>query len=123
MITRYELSANGQEVIDHQTGLIWRQAAEEGEFTFEGALERAMAVASQTDTAWRLPTVAELITLIDHSRISPASGFPDERNNCFWSSTPYAGDSDNAWFVYFNYGSVYYNYRNFTFAVRLVRGG
>jgi hypothetical protein len=41
----------------------------------------------------------------------------------FWSSSPYVGNTNNAWNVNFNNGNVNNNNRNNTNAVRLVRGG
>ncbi|MGI9212097.1 MAG: DUF1566 domain-containing protein [Methylococcaceae bacterium] len=141
---RYEKTANGQEVIDHQTGLIWRadierRAAEIGEkgfifketetkrqadaFTFDEAQARAKEVAQQTGLPWRVPTVDELASLVDRSRSEPASAFPDMPPIRFWSSSPYAGGTSSAWDVYFDDGDVGYYSRNLTFAVRLVRGG
>lgn len=38
-----------------------------------------------------------------------------------WSSSPYVGDSNDAWYVSFNYGVVGGNFRNSGFHVRLVR--
>jgi len=39
----------------------------------------------------------------------------------FWSSSPYAGNANNAWNVNFNNGNVNNNNRNNNNAVRLVR--
>lgn len=41
----------------------------------------------------------------------------------FWSSSPYATSSNDAWFVDFHRGSVYYGYKGVLTYVRLVRGG
>jgi hypothetical protein len=41
----------------------------------------------------------------------------------FWSSSPYVGNTNNAWNVNFNNGNVNNNNRNNNNAVRLVRGG
>jgi len=43
--------------------------------------------------------------------------------NGFWSSSPNANNSNNAWIVNFNNGNVNNNNRNNNNAVRLVRGG
>lgn len=123
-MNRYELSADGQEVTDHKTGLIWRAVEEdEGEFTWDEAQTRAQEVAQQTGLPWRVPTVDELASLVDRALSNPASAFPDMLSGIFWSCSPYVGDSYYAWYVNLNHGNVSFNYRNFSLAVRLVRGG
>ncbi|MEY4195709.1 MAG: hypothetical protein RLZZ226_2077, partial [Pseudomonadota bacterium] len=116
---RYEMSADGTEVLDHQTGLIWQRAIAKN-LTHKQALEHAERVAQATGLAWRLPTQGELASLVDDSRHDPASGFPDMPSEAFWSSSP---NANGAWYVYFDDGDVLYNSRNVRFAVRLVRGG
>jgi len=132
---RYEKTADGTEVIDHQTGLIWRReierrkvgfivTTESDRFTYEEALAHADKVARQTGLPWRVPTVDELKTLIDDTRLNPASRFPDMPSIWFWSSSPYVGNANFAWFVVFDYGLVSSGInRSNSGAVRLVRGG
>jgi len=91
---RYEKSADGQEIIDHHTGL-----------------------------AWRVPRVDELASLVDRNLTYPASSFPDRLAHVFWSSSPYVGSTDLAWGVGFYDGGVGSSYRDCALAVRLVRGG
>ncbi|MGI9213861.1 MAG: DUF1566 domain-containing protein [Methylococcaceae bacterium] len=136
---RFVVSADGQEVTDTKTGLIWRRCAEGMRFngstctgsvktyTHENALRRATAEGARTGVAWRLPNVKELASIVDRSRVSPAidpKAFPVTQSAWFWSSSPYAGKPNDAWVVDFGDGNVdgYVN-RDNTFAVRLVRGG
>ena len=120
-MNRFEISE--QEVIDHQTGLIWRKAPEPGSFTFHEAQTHAQKTAQQTNLPWRVPTIDELLGLVDHSLSNPATSFPDTPSVVFWSFSPYVGSTNYAWFVNFYYGYVYINVRYSTYAVRLVRGG
>jgi len=130
---RYEKSADGQEIIDHHTGLIWRAALERGEdedgetdrftFTFDEAQLHAKQIAQQTGLAWRVPRVDELASLVDRNLTYPASSFPDRLAHVFWSSSPYVGSTDLAWGVGFYDGGVGSSYRDCALAVRLVRGG
>lgn len=73
----------------------------------------------------RLPTREELITLIDDTRRSPAINtavFPDTKtDDWYWTGTPLAGSSDDAWVVYFNYGYVLYYNKDLRYYVRPVR--
>ena len=117
---RYEV--NETEVLDTQTGLIWQKYFTEN-LTHEEALNNAERVARKTGLPWRVPTIDELVGLIDWTRTSPASAFPDMPETWFWSSSPYVGSSSLAWFVNFNFGVVNYSSRGYYYAVRLVRGG
>ena len=122
---RYEVLADGREVVDHQTGLIWMKQIKTG-LTFNQAQAYARQVSRETWRAWRVPTTDELVSLLDRSRGNPASGFPDMPSKSFWSSSPYVGNALYAWVVNFSsgYGGSYsYGIRDYTYAVRLVRGG
>jgi len=72
---------------------------------------------------WRLPTIGELWTLIDHSRFNPASLFPDMPSKNFWSSSSCAYNTDYAWNVCFDVGFVYNGYKSYVYAARCARGG
>jgi hypothetical protein len=135
---RYTASADGQEVTDSQTNLIWRRCAEgmnwDGStcsgaatpFTHEAALQRAAAQAASTGKAWRLPNIKELSSIADKSRSNPAidpTAFPATPSSWFWSASPNVGNSNGAWFVSFDNGLVGDGYRDVTGYVRLVRAG
>ena len=138
-VERFVVSADGQEVTDTKTGLIWRRCAEGMTFrsntcagsyqrySHEAALKRATREATRTGLDWRLPNVKELSSLVDRSRSGPAidaKAFPATPSEWFWSSSPYVGYADSAWYVSFSNGDVYANYRILdNDAVRLVRGG
>ena len=56
---------------------------------------------------WRLPTRAELLTLVDDTRHAQAIDtefFPDTKNDWYWTSTVCAWSSVRAWYVYFDSG-------------------
>lgn len=88
---------------------------------------------------WRLPTVDELGSLINYSKVYPTPtidlyAFPDEveqqtatswTGRWVWSSTPQVDNltsAGNAWSVSFSRGSNDASGKNGAFAVRLVRG-
>jgi hypothetical protein len=132
--TRYTYSAAGDEVTDSKTSLIWRRCSEgqtwsgstctgtAATYTHEQALAQAQ---SQAGTAgWRLPNVKELTSIADKALVNPAidsTAFPATPSNWYWSSTPYAGSSSDAWNVDFYYGYVSDSSRGNYFHVRLVR--
>lgn len=128
---RYSYSADGSEVTDSKTGLIWRRCSEgqswsagtcsgtAATYTHEQALAQAKA-----QTGWRLPNVKELSSITDKTRSNPAidvTAFPATPSNYYWSASPYAGDAANAWFVYFGVGYVVNFNRYGSYQVRLVR--
>lgn len=73
----------------------------------------------------RLPTVKELRSLADYDRHSPAIDtdfFGDTKtDDWYWTGTPVAGSSSNAWCVDFYGGSVYYGDKDVSNYVRPVR--
>ncbi|MBV5348034.1 DUF1566 domain-containing protein [bacterium] len=71
---------------------------------------------------WRLPSSEELLSLVDGSRSYPAidpNYFLGE--GTFWSASPFANSSEDAWYVYV--GIVYISPKFQNWHVRLVRGG
>ncbi len=134
----YVISADGSEVTDQKTGLIWRRCAEgmvfsggtctgtASLFTHEAALQLAATQASNTGIAWRLPNIKELSSIADKNLSNPAidsAAFPATPAFWFWSASPYVGSSDYAWYVNFSGGVVSGNLRVSSDYVRLVRAG
>ena len=71
----------------------------------------AKAYAASLGDGWRLPTRAELLTLVDDTRSNPAcSVFHDCPSEWFWTSTPWVGSSSSAWGVgFYNGGASYFD--------------
>jgi hypothetical protein len=96
-------------VTDTSTGLMWQQTASSNKMTWEDALAYCEALNLGGHIDWRLPTVKELISLIDYSRYNPAINtnyFPDTVASFFWSSTINANSTNNAWCINFYNGST-----------------
>lgn len=77
---------------------------------------------------WRLPTRAELETILSQSHpcaenpcIPPVFG--PTNGYLYWAATGVPGLPDFAWTVHFGTGYVFYNYKHYTSGVRAVRGG
>jgi hypothetical protein len=130
--------ANGAEVTDTKTDLIWQRCSagqswsgstctgSAGSYTHEQALVHAKTQnTTASPTGWRLPSVKELASLADKGCQSPAidsTAFPATLSSWYWSSSPYVSNSSDAWCVYFYDGSVFnFDGRNDTYQVRLVR--
>lgn len=118
-------TATAPYVLDTATGLIWaRTLTQNGSpkrLTHADASEAVKALGE----GWRLPTRAELLTLVDDTRHDPAidiAAFPDTQSGWYWTSTPAAWNpSSDAWIVSFNYGNAStYHRANVAFA-RAVR--
>ena len=136
---RFSVSADGLEVTDNQTHLIWRRCVEgvtwDGvtcagtakTFIYEGALLRAASQVLTVGKAWRLPNVKELASIADRGRTRPAIDpvvFPATPASNHWSSTPGAVGSENVWQVEFSIGDITWSdTRHDTYHVRLVRAG
>jgi hypothetical protein len=133
---KYQISKDGAEVFDTQTGLTWRRCVEgmkwDGKtcsgYPFGGmlveGLQRAASEARLTGKAWRLPNIKELGSLIDTSQSNLAidlTTFPETPNDQIWSSSSYALDAFFGWAVHFYYGSSYYTYLEDIGMIRLVR--
>ena len=74
---------------------------------------------------WRLPTLKELVFLVNHDFFSPSINayyFPNTKLGHYWSSTT-AGIVYGAWGVDFSYGFDESYYKGYYFYVRAVRGG
>lgn len=72
---------------------------------------------------WRLPTIEELASLIDHSTSEPASLDKTIRSNLYWSSTTYKKYKSCAWVVFFYFGDANYHVKSLNSYVRCVRTG
>ena len=137
--SRYTVHDNGR-VTDTKTGLIWQRCSlgqiweqdsctgDTSKYNWQQALQQADKNNFAGYSDWRLPNVEELRSIVAYDRYDPAinsSIFPNTLSSRYWSSSPYAGGSINAWVVYFNlgYDDAYDRGRNPGYAVRLVRSG
>ena len=118
-------ATNDSIVSDPKTGLEWSPTLGD-RVNWKTAKKIAEAYRGGGHNDWRLPTIEELITLIDFSRFNPAANtdlFPDMKSSWYWSGTPDASSpGDYAWSVDFDGGVVDYGSRNNTAFVRAVRG-
>ena len=93
-------------VTDNKTTLVWQQATPEAIYSWSEA--KAYCTSGGPGLAgvgWRLPTVRELQTLVDPSRMGDPridlTIFPNTPSAGFWSSSPAAGAPSFAWLVNF----------------------
>ena len=124
-------------VTDTRTGLMWKQCAEGQSgsncdpivlFPFTMTWGDAVELAAFSTFAgyddWRLPNIKELRSLSENCRTFPTINtnlFPNAPSGLFWSSSPSALDSRYSWYVSFNDGFTFANFRNTQYLVRFVR--
>jgi hypothetical protein len=127
---------NGDGTIkDNVTGLIWQKcSAGQNKTDCSGtALGKKWTEANTyctnnsaglPGTGWRLPDRFELQSIVDYGASFPAIDpkFPNTQTSYYWASV-YAPDTNLAWYVHFNNGSVFYISKDYTFYVRCVRSG
>lgn len=120
---RFSYSADGSEVIDNETSLIWRRCSE-GQ-SWSGSTCTGTATGFDFDTGqkhvqnqagWHLPNVKELNSILDRSKTNPAidnAVFPATGLGWYWSSS--------VWLVDFQTGLIYHGIRSPLKYMRLVR--
>ena len=135
--SEFTVVGDGSVVLHERTGLQWRRCPEGMDWNDGGcdgdAITRtwhdALEVAANAGDGWRLPSIEELRSIVEHCRVEPAINlevFPGTSSSRFWSASPSAEEEDSAWFVNFNPGNDGYWYKShddFHFRVRLVRVG
>jgi hypothetical protein len=133
-----KLGVDGREILDAQdgehvavrdraTGLIWsRGTLPGGRMNHEKATKACADLTLMGFTDWRLPTIQELLSIVDYSRHEPAIDVSvfDCEDAYYWTSTPCAwAPADAAWIVSFDDGNASYDDRDGDYCVRAVRSG
>jgi hypothetical protein len=117
---------DGDTVQDRTTGLMWtRKNVGSKRFTWPNAKAACAAAREAGYDDWRLPTIRELLSLVDYSRTEPAIDPAFECESAwYWSATPYSSSpSDYAWGVGFGDGHSLCNAQHDDYYVRAVRSG
>lgn len=114
-------------VLDTRTGLTWQQMVPPSSYTWADAGTYCTSnTAGLPGTGWRLPSMQELQTIVDDSRLEPAidpNAFPSTPMAAFWASSAYAypGIPGGAWNVDCIDGSAYGGTASTPSEVRCVR--
>ncbi len=128
---------------DNTTGLVWKTCSEglsgatcatgtASTMSWNNAVNQCAALNTANSGAgyagiktWRLPTSAELETIIDYGVFNPsitAAYFPATVASS-WSSTAYVFDTSNAWLAAFGFGYNYSFPKTNIYSVRCVTPG
>ncbi|MDP9034451.1 MAG: DUF1566 domain-containing protein [Myxococcota bacterium] len=94
-------------VYDPNTKLTWQRAIEPASYSWIDAQSHCASVLPAGN--WRLPSLNELMTLVDITRVDPAvdpTAFPSTPSDFFWSVSASAAPVATAWGVNFNRGSA-----------------
>jgi hypothetical protein len=109
--TPFSYTATADTVTDNNTGLIWQRQNDNATHTESQAVTQCAGLPLGGFT-WRLPSIQELMSIADYSRLDPAPALnttyflPASQNTfTYWSSTQIANDVNSAWYVYFLDGS------------------
>lgn len=92
-------------VSDNKTGLVWQQGIDPNAETWQSAITYCKNL-GLAGGGWRLPSVKELMTIVDRRQANPAIDqvvFPNTPVDDFWSSSPLAGGGIS-WRVDFHRG-------------------
>jgi formylglycine-generating enzyme required for sulfatase activity len=120
-LPRYDISPST--VKDASTGLTWQREASTTRVSWQDA-DSACTALELDGGGWRLPSMKELQSLIDESRVAPAidsEAFAATPSEGFWAATPLAGTDTAAWFVSFNEGIAYNAVHEHPYRYRCVR--
>jgi hypothetical protein len=101
-------------VTDNVTGLMWQQTVPLIDifpfgYTWADAAAYCPRLTLAGNSDWRLPSAIELVSIVDVGQFNPSidgTYFPYTYGHVFWSSSPLAGSSSNAWVVNFNGGGT-----------------
>jgi hypothetical protein len=125
---RARFTVDGNIVQDAATSLVWTR-----EKTLAGGCRNwanAQKAASECRiggfTDWRLPTIKELLSIVDYERAESPTIDPSFQcePSWYWTSTPVASSpSACAWSVSFSVGDSVWSYQGFEGFVRAVRPG
>ena len=133
---RYVVNTAQKVVFDKVTGLTWQReppvtggssGQTTGLFNWADAKQYCANLELGGYTDWRLPGIAELLSLVRQKTTGTAIdavAFPNtpvSGTSGYWSATPFQGGSSYAWYVDFDYGGSSNDYLTFSSRVRCVR--
>jgi len=107
---RFEKQEDGY--LDTITGLKWSKE-NFGPMTWDDAMK--------SPTGWRLPTLEELLSIVNSKKIGPATELLGMKPSYYWSSTTLALYGDGAWEVHFGSGYGYNTDKSRAYYARYIK--
>ena len=125
-LTSLYAQENGENMTftDQTTGLVWQSGENDtSKMKFDWAKSYCESIKFAGKAGWRLPTVKELLTLINYKKVDPATDFEFETiyPSYYWSSEVSASYDQRIWAVNFKNGAVSPYKRSYSTHVRCVR--
>jgi len=115
---------NGDTITDTATGLEWTKADAPSRLSWQAGQDWCAGLRIGGHEDWRMPTIRELLTLVDYERCKPAADPAlGLQSYDYWSSSTYQGSPGNAWVVYFFGGDTNADFKTLNGYVRGVRAG
>ena len=112
-------------VQDLGTGLVWQRSVPDRTFNFDYARTYCGQLSLAGQPGWRLPSMTELLTLIDERAATAPmidrTAFPNTPAEAFWTSSEFGGASGMAWQIYFDRGHGLYGLVSVQLRARCVR--
>jgi len=124
---RFVLVLDGEAVLDKETGLVWERSPDTTLRNWYVAMDYGSIKTVGGRKGWRLPTVEELLSLVDTS-VSGSPKLPSGHpftivSSTYWSSTTLAGNTNNAYLVGFIAGNRDNLAKTGSYYTWYVRGG
>jgi hypothetical protein len=131
----WEIKTNDNGIHDKDNTYRWGGITHQGSFGTEFYSDwDSLVNGSNSETLcgfddWQVPDKNQLTTLLNLGQFAPTVDieyFPQvstSNSYRYWTSTPNAKNTDNAWFIAFDFGSVGNLSRSGAYGVRLVRFG
>jgi hypothetical protein len=110
-------------VRDNLTGLIWQRKGISQVYSFFQVMDHIKSF-NLEGRHWRLPTIEELLSIVDYSIYKPAINsfvFPNTPSEYFWSSTSLADNKECIWTVNFHLGIVCFLHKSHSCFIRYVQ--
>ncbi|UTW47634.1 DUF1566 domain-containing protein [Bacterioplanoides sp. SCSIO 12839] len=121
-LNNFRVLDSANEVQDLRSGLIWKRcvvgrsfdkstascSGTSGRYDWQGALQQAEQAANNSGLAWRLPSIKELNSIVEHActpKTNSLFSFPSP----VWSGTPYTGfgSQNRSYLVDFRFGVLF----------------
>ncbi|HKA40714.1 MAG TPA: DUF1566 domain-containing protein [Burkholderiales bacterium] len=106
---------NNEAVLDRETGLVWEQSPRTDSSDWGLASARCLQRNKGGRTGWRLPTIQELMSVVDQTVQFPGPTLPaghpftNVQGLNYWSATAVADSPNSAWIVQFQFGTTFIN--------------
>ncbi len=120
------LFADGAVIKDNKRGLMWEESYHSADVKVDFAEAkrycRDLNLSGFQD--WRVPTLFELLSIVDFTRAKPAIKAPFKqvkKDGSYWTVTPYVRESEERWVVSFKDGATSNAAENYDRYVRCVR--